>query len=58
MYIHLPEFVNLYIIALNSHIMFFVRKIQEMSHLHDFMGVAGPRKTSTFVAGLFLKTIE
>jgi len=34
--------------------MFFVRKIQDMSHLHDFMGVAGPRKILTFVTGPFL----
>jgi len=38
--------------------MFFVRKIQEMSHLNDFMGVTGPRKFLTFVTGPFLKIIE
>jgi len=26
-----------------------------MSHLHDFMGVTGPRKFLTFVTGPFLK---
>jgi len=35
--------------------MFFVRKIQGMSQLHDFMGVTGPRKFLTFVTGPFLK---
>jgi len=29
-----------------------------MPHLHDFMGVAGPRKILTFVTGPFLKIIE
>jgi len=29
-----------------------------MSHLHDFMGVTGPRKFLTFVTGPFLKIIE
>jgi len=36
----------------------FVRKIHGMSHLHDFMGVTGPRKILTFVTGPFLKIIE
>jgi len=42
--IHLPDFViSIYsIIVLNSHVTFFVRKIQGVSHLHDFMGVTGP----------------
>jgi len=44
--------------VLNSHITFFVRKIQDMSHLHDFMGVTGPQKFLTFVTGPFLKIIE
>jgi len=38
--------------------MFFVRKIEDMSHLHDFMGVTGPRKFLAFVTGPFLKIIE
>jgi len=29
-----------------------------MSHLHDFMGVTGPRKFFTFVTGPFLKMIQ
>jgi len=29
-----------------------------MSHLRDFMGVTGPRKILTFVAGPFLEIIE
>jgi len=29
-----------------------------MSHLHGFMGVAGPQKILTFVTGPFLKIIE
>jgi len=29
--------------------MFFVRTIQDMSHLHGFMSVAGPRKFLTAV---------
>jgi len=29
-----------------------------MSHLHDFIGVNGPRKLLTFVTGLFLKVVE
>jgi len=29
-----------------------------MSHLHDFMVVAGPQKILTFVIGPFLKIIE
>jgi len=29
-----------------------------MLHLHDFMGVTGPRKMLTFVTGPFLKIIE
>jgi len=29
-----------------------------MSHLHEFMGVTGPRKILTFVAGSFLEIIE
>jgi len=29
-----------------------------MSHLHDFMGVTGPRTSLTFVTGPFLKIIE
>jgi len=29
-----------------------------MSHLHDFMGVTGPRKILTFVTGPFLEIIE
>jgi len=32
--------------------MFFVRKIQDMSYLHDFMGVTGPRKILTLVTGV------
>jgi len=55
--IHLPDFVYLYIFVLNSLIMFFVRKIQDMSHLHEFIGVTGPRKLLTFVAGPFLEII-
>jgi len=37
--------------------MFFVKKIQDMSHLHDFMGVTGPRKILIFVTEPFLKII-
>jgi len=29
-----------------------------MSHLHDFVGVTGPRKILTFVTGPFLKLTE
>jgi len=29
-----------------------------MPHLHDFMGLTGPRKFLTFVTGPFLKKIE
>jgi len=32
---------------LYSHFMFFVRKIQDMLHLHDFMGVTLPQKILT-----------
>jgi len=46
------------IIVLNSHIMFHVRKIQDLSHLHDFIGMTDPRKILTFVTGPFLKIIE
>jgi len=38
--------------------MFFVRKIQDMSHLHEFIGVTGHRKILTFVAGPFLEIID
>ena len=31
----------------------FVRTIQDMSHLHDFIGVTGPRKFLTSVNGPF-----
>jgi len=37
---------------------FLVRKIQNISHLHDFMGVTGPPKILTFATGPFLKIIE
>jgi len=56
--IHLSGFVYLYIIALNSHIVLFVRKIQDKPHLHDFMGVTGTRKFLTFVTAPFLKIID
>ena len=56
--IHLPDFVYLYIIVLNYLIMFFVRNIQDISHLHEFIGVIGPRKILTFVAGPFLEIID
>jgi len=29
-----------------------------VSHLHDFMGVTGPRKILAFVTGALLKIIE
>jgi len=38
--------------------MFFVRKIQDMSHLHEFIEVTGPQKIFTFVTGPFLEVIE
>jgi len=38
--------------------MFFVRKIEDMVHLYDFMGVTGPQKLLTFVTGPFLEVIE
>jgi len=37
----IPDFVYLYTIVLNS-LMFFVRNIQDISHLHEFIGVTGP----------------
>jgi len=42
--IHLPDFVYLYIIVLNSLIMFLVRNIQDISHLHEFIGVTDLEK--------------
>jgi len=56
--IHLPNFAYVYTIVLNSHIAFVFRKIQDMSHLHEFMGATGPRKILTFVIGPFPKIIE
>jgi len=44
--------------VLNPHFKFFVRKTQDLSHLHDFMAVTEPRKILTFVTGPFLKIIE
>jgi len=38
--------------------MLFVRKIQDMLHLYDFMGVTGPQKILTFVIGPLHKLIE
>jgi len=55
--IHLPEFACIYHRVM-SHFMSFVRKIQDMLHLYDFMGVTGPQKILTFVTGLLLKIIE
>jgi len=36
----------------------FVRIIQNMSHLHDFVGATGPQKILMLVNGPFLKIIE
>jgi len=33
---------------------FFVGKIHDMSHLHEFMGATRPRKILTFVTGVVL----
>jgi len=38
--------------------MFFVRKIDDMLHFYDFMGVTGPQQFSTFVTGLLLEITQ
>jgi len=38
--------------------MFFVRKIEDMLHLYDFMGVTGSQQFLTFVTGPLLEIIE
>jgi len=38
--------------------MFFVRKIEDMLHLYDFMGVTEPQQFFTFVSGPLLEIIE
>jgi len=42
-YIHYRIIIDIrYAIKLYSHVMSFVRTIQDMSHLHDFVGVTEP----------------
>jgi len=47
-----------YAVLLYSHVMFFVRTIQGILHLHDFMGVSGTWYYLTLVNGPFPKIIE
>jgi len=49
-----PDMQYYYILML----CFFVGTIQGISHLHDFMGVTGPRKILTLVYGPFPEIIE
>jgi len=49
-YIHYRIIIDIrYAIKLYSHVMSFVRTIQDMSHLHDFVGVTEPWKILTLV---------
>jgi len=38
--------------------MFFVRKIKDMPHFYDFIGVTGPQQFFTFVTGPLYEIIE